>query len=103
MHYHGVPSLSDIVVLDPRWLTVTVLGPIFSPTKENLTGIDTLIKNEQQEDGTFKLDAFLIHLAPSGPSWMADAIVEMMVKMELCVKRTDSILIPALLKVLDYI
>ena len=66
VHYHDVAKLADYVVLDPRWLTATILGPIFSPTTENLVGVKDRIP--QSEDGTFKLDDFVRILgSPSAP------------------------------------
>ena len=31
-----MPALANVVVLDPQWLTVGILGPLLAPTKENL-------------------------------------------------------------------
>ena len=101
MYYGDVPALADTVVLDPRWLTVEVLGPVLAPSVENLQSIfDRGVK--ANPDGSIPRGDLLSVLGPAGqplPAAIAEKVLQLMLKMELCLEIGDNVLIPGLLSV----
>ena len=101
VYYDQVPDLLDAVVLDPQWLASQILGPILTPSLQNLKNIfDRGVK--ANADGTIPLKQLLAVLGPSTiPLSVVAArnVVDIMLKLELCLERGENILIPGLLQI----
>ena len=101
VYYGDVPALADTVVLDPRWLTVEVLGPVLAPSVENLQSIFAR-GVRANPDGSIPRGDLLSVLGPAGqplPAALAEKVLGLMCKMELCLEYKGSVLVPALLTV----
>ena len=95
-----MPALADTVVLDPCWLTADVLGPLLSPTVENLANLFESSTHKPAPDGSVPMASLagaLSRRARVGAD-QADEIVEMMFRLGLCVVARDhtTVMVPSL-------
>jgi hypothetical protein len=94
-----IPALADVVVLDPCWLTASILGPLMSPTIDTLKSMFETCVTRPASDGSILMSSLVQVIAKQAKlkENIAVQIVELMFGMGLCVSRDrDTLVIPSL-------